>query len=57
METIENLKTEGEALGYEGDAFRAFLRISKAGYETRERRNLRCKHASVDFQKRRQRVN
>ena len=26
METIENLKAQGEALGYEGDALRAFIK-------------------------------
>ena len=26
METIKNLKAQGEALGYEGDALRAFIK-------------------------------
>ena len=31
MENIENLKTLGELLGYEGNALRAFLKINKIG--------------------------
>ena len=29
METIENLKAQGEALGYEGDALRAFIKAQQ----------------------------
>ena len=55
METIENLKAQGEALGYEGDALRAFIKDQQDMLRD-EKKAQREAQACLNYQKRWQRV-